>query len=372
MLRAAGLLTLDLATALLDENRGLKDATPLNVLFDGARPVFVDALSVEDREAASPVWLAYGQFVRTFILPFIASRHLGWSLRRTFTGSRDGLTPEELYRTLDLLDLVRPGVVGFVSGPVVLGRLRKSRYSAPHVDERRAKFVLRSVLSHLRHALERLGGDRHTSRWTSYRDPEIHAPDYHATRLELVGRLLRSYRPDSVLDVGTNDGVFASLAARLGANVVAIDRDEAVVDHAFRRVHAAGERVLPLVVDLADPTPGTGWRNAERASFLDRAGSGFDCVLCLAVLHHFVIGDWLPLAAVMELMATLARKVLIAEFVPADDLYCVRLAAGRTINREQWSIEAFEAAALRHFTIESRHDVGDCGRTLLVLRRHAR
>ncbi len=367
MLRTAGLHTLDLAMELLEENRGLKDATPFNVLFEGARPVFVDALSVEERDPCDPVWMAYGQFVRTFILPLIASRYLGWSLRRAFTGARDGLTPEELHRTLRMWHLLRPDVFGFVSGPTLLSRFNTPRYSAPRVDEQRAKFALKSVLRHLRRALIRVSDFQNASRWSNYRDPHVHAPSYHATRIALVEQILRQFQPTTVLDIGTNDGTFAAVAASAGANVTAIDRDEAVVDDAFRRTSVAGDAVTSLVVDLTDPTPATGWRNTERASFFERAGNGFDCVLCLSVLHHLIVGDWLPLIAVVELMATLTNSVLIAEFVPPEDPYCVSLAAGRTIDPARWSIEAFETAVVEHFAIRERHPAGDSGRIVYVL-----
>ena len=64
---AAANLTLDLCESLLDKELILKDATPLNVLFEGSKPVFVDVLSIEKRDPESPLWLAYAQFVRTFL-----------------------------------------------------------------------------------------------------------------------------------------------------------------------------------------------------------------------------------------------------------------------------------------------------------------
>ena len=371
MLKAAGLLTLDLAAELLDESRGIKDATPLNVLFMGGQPIFVDALSVEDRDPRSPVWLPYGQFVRTFILPLVANRHLGWSLRRIFTGARDGLTPEELYPPLRWRSRLSPGVFGAVTGPVLLSRFRPRTPfpSLPVTDELRAKFILRRLLAHLRKVLESQDGNSRESNWTSYRDPAIHATEYHAARLQIVENVCRTHRPTRVLDVGANDGAFSALAASCGADVVAIDRDEVVVDRMFRHMSGSSSRVLPLVVDLADPTPATGWRNAERPSFLARAAGGFDLVLCLAVLHHLVVGDGLPLAAVVDQVTALTRDVLVAEFVPSEDPWCRRLAAGRPVSAERWSIQAFEEEAARHFVIASRHPVGANGRTILVLRK---
>ena len=69
---AAADLTLSLALEAVAEGWILKDATPLNVLFDGTRPIFVDILSFERRAPENSVWLAYGQYVRTFLLPLLA------------------------------------------------------------------------------------------------------------------------------------------------------------------------------------------------------------------------------------------------------------------------------------------------------------
>jgi hypothetical protein len=62
MLHAAGVLTLELAQAALDDGMGLKDASPYNV-FQGPNPVFVDVLSFERRDPRDFTWLAYGQLI---------------------------------------------------------------------------------------------------------------------------------------------------------------------------------------------------------------------------------------------------------------------------------------------------------------------
>lgn len=92
----AAVLTLDLCDKLLDHGLILKDATPLNILFDGSQPVLVDVLSIEQHEAANPMWTAYGQFVRTFVLPLMAYKYLGWPLENS-RNRRDGYEPDELY-----------------------------------------------------------------------------------------------------------------------------------------------------------------------------------------------------------------------------------------------------------------------------------
>ena len=100
MLHAAGELTLSLAQSLLEEDRGIKDASPYNVMFRGPDPVFIDILSFERRNPNEPTWLAYAQFVRTFILPLLANRELGIPVDQVLLARRDGLDPEDLHRSL--------------------------------------------------------------------------------------------------------------------------------------------------------------------------------------------------------------------------------------------------------------------------------
>ena len=67
-------------------------------------------------------------------------------------------------------------------------------------------------------------------------------------------------------------------------------------------------RILPLVVDLGDPSPAIGWRNAERATLLDRGSP--DLVLCLALVHHLSISGNVPLREVVRWLRALDSEVV--------------------------------------------------------------
>ena len=57
---------------------------------------------------------------------------------------------------------------------------------------------------------------------------------------------------------------------------------------------AAGEaHLLPLVVDLANPSPALGWANEEREALAPRIGAG--AIMALALVHHLAIGNQVPL-----------------------------------------------------------------------------
>ena len=124
--------------------------------------------------------------------------------------------------------------------------------------------------------------------------------------------------------------------------------------------------ILPLVLDLANPSPGIGWAGTERRSLLERADP--DVILALALVHHLAIGRNVPLPMVVDLFARLAPWAVV-EFVPKDDVMVRRLLATRRDVFPDYTLEGFRSAATARFDIVSEGAIEDSPRTLLVLRR---
>ena len=376
MLHAAGQLTLDLARAAAAEGLGLKDATPFNVLFRGPVPVFVDWLSVERRDPGDEMWLAYAQFVRTFVLPLLAFRAFGLAPSDVFLARRDGLEPEEVYRMAGVGRRLTPSLLAHATLPTWLSGRAGGTGPASGSSRRRggdparARFVLESLFRRLGRTLERLDPPARTSRWTAYMAEQQHYSAEHFGRKEaFVREALAALAPRRVLDVGCNTGHFSVLAARAGAAVIAIDGDPAVVGHLWRTANAERLDVQPLVANIARPTPSTGWRNRECASFLERAAGAFDAVLMLAVLHHILVSERVPLGDVLELAAELTNDALVIEFVSPDDPMFRLIARGRDHLHRDLTVSTFEAACAARFTIEGREVLDGSSRVLYLLRR---
>src|SRR5258708_5922572 len=162
---------------------------------------------------------------------------------------------------------------------------------------------------------------------------------------------MHEQQPRTVLDVGCNTGHFSYLAARHGASVVAIDYDAVVVGAVWRQAHKENLDILPLVVNLARPTPAIGWRNGECASFLERAHGRFETVLMLGVIHHLMVSERIPLAEIVSLAAELTTAALVIEFVAPDDPMFRRIARGRDHLFSDLTKESFESACATHFEI---------------------
>jgi SAM-dependent methyltransferase len=375
MLHAAAQLTLDLAIDLLPEGLGLKDATPYNVLFRGPRPVFIDILSVERRADGDAVWLPYTQFVRTFVLPLLASRYFGLTLASSLLTCRDGLEPEEVYRWLNPIQRLRPAFFSLVSLPVWLGkRQNEDDTSIYHnrllPDPEKARFILRALLRGLQRTLNRVAPKAITSVWSGYMEMRnSYSAGQFAIKEQFVQDCLKEYAPKSVLDVGCNTGHYSFLAARAGARVVAIDYDPVVIGRVWHRAKAEDLDVLPMVVNLTRPTPGVGWQNREWPSFLDRARGAFDAVFMLAVVHHMCVTERVPLQHIVDLAAELTSDLLIIEFIAPEDAMFRRLVRGREDLYQGLNVVLFEDTFRQRFEIIRWQEVEGRERRLYLMRK---
>jgi SAM-dependent methyltransferase len=376
MLYQAATLTLDLALRLQPDGIGLKDATPYNILFRGPEPVFIDVLSFERREPGDTSWLPYAQFIRTFLLPLAAHKQFGMGLDQLFLTRRDGVEPEDVYRWLGPLRKWLPPFLALVSLPTLLGRRHNPDDEAIYrrkaaVDPEKAAFILSSLLKGLRRTLAKLqpaGGKRST--WSGYLTSNNNYSNEHfEAKKKFVEWTLDEFRPRRVLDVGCNTGFFSSIAARAGAQVVAIDYDPVVVGETWRNAHEQHLDILPLVVNLARPTPGAGWRNCDCASFLDRARGSFDAVLMLAVIHHMLVTERVPLAEIADLAAQLTSDLLVVEFIAPGDSMFARLTRGREELHQGLDTAAFEACFRSRFEIVRVQHVSGTFRWLYALRK---
>lgn len=376
MLHAAGLLTLDLAQSLLADGLGLKDGTPYNILFRGPEPVFIDVLSFERREPGDSTWLPYAQFVRTFLLPLLANQSYGLGLDQILTTRRDGLEPEEVYRWSNLSQRLRPPFFSLVSMPTWLGRKHKQDDSSIYrkkllSDPEKACYILDSVLNGLRSALNRLKpAQGKSSVWSDYMTTNNnYTSDHFDAKQRFVGEALNEFPSRSVLDVGCNTGTFSALAARSGAKVVSVDYDPVVLGDVWRNARTQKLDILPLAVNLTRPSPGTGWRNEECSSFLSRAYGKFDAVLMLAVIHHMLVTERVPLADILDLAAELTTNILVIEYVAPDDSMFQRLTRGREELHQDLTAELFESLCRRHFEIVRVQHVEGTARRLYLLRK---
>jgi SAM-dependent methyltransferase len=369
-LREAALLTLRIQDVALDHGMTLRDASAYNVQFVRGRPVFIDTLSFAPRLEGEP-WVAYHQFCRHFLAPLALETKVDVRLASLLRADVAGVPLDLASTLLPASTRFRPGLLTHLHMQAKAQRSREAVADEPRKQVTFSDRAVRGIVDQLRGAVRRLTWDPGHTTWSDYyAEADHYSDDAMGDKLAQVAAFLDRVGPTSVWDLGANTGRFSQLAAERGADVVAFDIDPGAIEAAWR--HLAGDghagipgSVLPLVLDLNNPSPGIGWANTERDSLAARGPA--DAVLGLALVHHLAIGNNVPLPAVVEHLCRLGRDVLV-EFVPKDDPKVQVLLATREDVFAGYTLDAFEAAAARHATVVDRHPLRGSGRVLYHLR----
>jgi SAM-dependent methyltransferase len=373
MLRAAAVLHLEVLAAALDEGMSLKDGTAYNVQFVGSRPTFIDVGSFEP---SSGPWPGYRQFCQTMLFPLLVQAHLGTPYQPFLRGSVDGLTASDVTGMFSGLRRFRKGVLRNVTLHSVLERkvttasetvkadLKSSGFST-ELAKATTKNLLKLVRG-LEVAKRGSAGDDDHSVWSDYRDTCSYSDADATAKRAFVRAALAEGESRVVLDLGANDGEYSMIAAERADHVVAVDGDERVVDLLYRRLRAAGdEKVLPLVMDLTDPSGGIGWRNRERAPFLDRVRP--DLTLALALVHHLTIAANVPLPEVVMWLAAFGGRTVV-EFPHTDDVQVQRLLANKPAGLfDDYRRDAFETLLSERFLVHRQETLPAGTRTIYLV-----
>jgi ribosomal protein L11 methylase PrmA len=201
--------------------------------------------------------------------------------------------------------------------------------------------------------------------WGNYYDANNYSDAAFKHKMGLVRTWAEQKKPALVWDLGGNTGVFSREAGTSGAQVISFDIDPAAVEQNYRYVKSnKDQNILPLVLDLTNPSPALGWSNSERDSFGERGPA--DMVLALAVIHHLSISNNVPLPQLAGFLAKTC-KWLVIEFVPKSDSQVQKLLASREDIFPNYSREGFEAAFKEKFTIHKIEAVRESERHLYLM-----
>ncbi len=330
MLKAAALVTLELCIRLNEKGLTLQDGHPWNILFDGTKPIYIDAGSIVSARD-DILWAPYQQFCNFFLFPLYLyasgnDRVARWLLRDYLAG----VTDEDVLHTLPLSFKARhPRRTLGVAIPKWVGKMferlpeelqqrlfsfSKTINSGPANRKLKIKF-----LDSLRKNIASLKLARANSAWARYyRTADKNyfrtdlAPAEWQQKHEAVGKFLAELRPRTVLDVGANTGQYAKLAASVGARVIACEVDISAVNRCYDDARKEQLNVLPLAVNVFNisPTPGRG--GFPSAPAVERFRSEF--VMGLAVIHHVVASQRIPIDRIVEIFAASSERWLLLEF----------------------------------------------------------
>jgi hypothetical protein len=365
-LKDAALLTLAVQKEALQHDATLKDSSAYNIQFRAGKPVLIDTLSFMPYQAGAP-WDGYRQFCQHFLAPLalmsLADIRLGGLLRAYLDGIPLDLASRLLPR--------RTRLPGGLYMHIHLHASAQKKYAGRTVQPRGrlkiSKTQLLGLLESLEGTVKKLHWDPGATRWADYDHLHNYSEQALQAKKETVQAFLERAAPALVWDIGANTGLFSRLAAEKARLVVALDVDPGASELNYLACRQEGRaNILPLVMDLTNPSPGLGWRSRERSPLEERLQA--DLILALALGHHLAIANNLPLAAIAEFFASHCQWLVI-EFVAKEDEQVQKLLLNRRDIFPDYQEGGFEGAFQRYFSLVEKQSLPGGTRTLYLFRR---
>ena len=366
MLKDAALLQLRLLDTAVRNDWILKDATPFNIQWRNARPVFIDTPSFVPWDGGE-FWQGYRQFCSTFLIPLMITAHLRIPFQPLLRSRLDGIPPEEAAKYFSGMRKFKRGVLSHIWFPAKAERRMRNSGRADRVarsGRRQPKTMLLALLDSLIRLVNRLSYNP-GSDWSQYSETHSYDDTDYEAKKRFVEKHTSESRPQLLWDLGANTGTFSLIAARHSGAVIAVDGDQDAAEILYQRTLKGGERnIIPLVMDLANLSPGQGWAGRERAAF-DRRGSP-DMVLCLALLHHMRVSANVPVSLFIEWLRSLGATAIV-EFVGRDDEMFRKLISAKSEDYPDYTEENFQREVDKHFTVRDRLELKEGNREMLLL-----
>lgn len=328
MLKDAALLTMELAIDFCEDNIVLQDGTPYNVVFDSAKPIFVDLGSFAP-DIPGYIWSAYQQFCNLFLFPLYLFASADPQLTiQLMKNCNEGISADTVVRIMTFFDKAKiPGYFSRVFLPKVISQaingpfnqMKIRQFLSYQIDKTKMtklRRIRRKFFTGLKEDILNLRlPDKTKKMWSNYyRQTE---QDILQKKLTVVDSVTKNLAPRTVLDIGCNTGEFSILASKTGAKVIAFDADSYCVDILYKKAKSQDLTILPLTMDILNPTPGMGWRGVQFRNAQERFKS--DMVYALAIVHHLVFSKGLDFVRIIQSIKDFCNKWLIIEYISSDD-----------------------------------------------------
>jgi ribosomal protein L11 methylase PrmA len=362
-LQDAALTTLEIQQRAMNHELSLKDASAYNIQFQRGRPLLIDTLSFEPYREGEP-WVAYRQFCQHFLAPLalmsLRDVRLGQLLRLHI----DGVPLDLATGLLPWRSRLNPGLLVHLHLHASSQRRFAGAEVRPDTRRRVSRTGFLGLIDNLRRTIAGLRWEPGRTDWAEYDRMHNYSATAQADKRRIVGEFLDHARPTSLWDLGANTGEFSRLGCARGIPTLAFDLDPSAVEVNYRSVRRDREaNLLPLLMDLTNPSPAQGWRHEERQALLERGPA--DAVMALALVHHLAIGNNVPLPQLAAFFAAVGRWLII-EFVPKSDSQVQRMLVAREDIFTDYDQPGFERAFHRDFEMRSREPIRDSERTLYL------
>jgi hypothetical protein len=362
-LKDAALATLSIQRRALKLGMSLKDASAYNIQFVRGKATLIDTLSFETYKEGQP-WVAYRQFCQHFLAPLALMALRDVRLNQLLRVYIDGVPLDLASELLPLKSRINFGLLTHIH----IHASAQKRYAGEEVKSRgsaMSKQAMIGLIDNLEATVKRLIWTPKGTEWGNYYNITNYSDAAFEHKRGLVTEWANRVKPTVAWDLGANNGAFSRIVSTTGAYVVSFDIDPAAVEQNYLQMkNEKVENLLPLLLDLTNPSPSLGWANSERESFGSRGPA--DMVMALAVIHHLAISNNVPLSQLAEFFALLS-KCLVIEFVPKSDSQVKKLLVSREDIFPNYSVEGFESEFKEKFLIHEKVNVRESERVLYLM-----
>lgn len=366
MLKDAALLTLEVLKQSLSSGMIIKDASAYNIQWYNGRLIFIDTLSFEKYNEEEP-WIAYRQFCEHFLGPLLLMHYRKQPLQPMMLAWPDGIP-------LQVVSSLLPGRSKFSLHTYLHIHLNARISAKPGSNSKKpvrfSKQKLLNLVASLETLIKKLRIPENKSTWSEYYAEAATRDNYLDEKKKIIREWVNAM-PEikTAADLGANDGVFSQLLAERNIFTIATDFDPYCINHLYLSVRVKGEKkILPLIADLANPSPAIGLNNEERSALTSRLHT--DLAMALALIHHLAIGKNIPFDKIALFFSGICRKSLIIEFVPKEDEKVQLMLSAKKDIYTGYTEEAFGEAFKKYFEVSKRQPVGNSGRVLYLFTKH--
>ena len=366
-LKDAALVTLKIQRISIEFGMSLKDSSAYNIQFKNGKPVLIDTCSFEKYNEGQP-WIAYRQFCQHFLGPLALMCYSDIRLNQLFRIYIDGIP-------LDLTSSLLPfrSRLKFSLFTHIHSHAKSQRYFADKFIKvnnngfKVSRLSFLGLIDNLESAVRSLKWKRYNTEWADYYENTNYSMDGFQHKKQVVEDYLDRIKSSSLWDIGANEGVFSRIASNKGIQTISFDIDPAAVEKSYIRGIKNDElNVLPLLLDLTNPSPGIGWENQERMSVIDRGPT--DTVIALALIHHLAICNNLPFNKISSFFYKICN-FLIIEFVPKGDSQVQRMLSTREDIFPNYTQQFFEDEFAKYFNIQDCVVIRESERILYLMKR---
>ena len=362
-LKDAALLTLRIQKAAMKYGMTLKDGSAFNIQFHNGHPIFIDTLSFEIYEEGQ-IWKPYKQFCQHFLAPLALISKKDVRLNLLSKIFIDGIP-------IDLAAKLLPKTTFGNFG--LMAHIHAHAKSQKHYEDKDAKIKQKTLskrsfeglIENLKSSIEKMTWNEDNTEWGDYYSDTNYTEKSFEEKKQFISLAIDQVKPKLVWDMGANTGVFSRLASTKGINTISYDIDPLAVEKNYLLSSQNSEQhILPLILDLTNPSSGIGWNHDERMSIIQRGPA--DMVFALALVHHLAISNNVPLNKLAEFFSQIS-KFLIIEFVPKSDSQVKRLLLTRDDIFENYDVKNFELEFSKFFKIINSKKITDSERTIYIM-----